>query len=139
MSLFERVSLPLAEASPLRLSNEMMAKMIPMFVNGGPGANHVCGKCFMFVPDGRCTVVDGKISGARGSCTYWAGGKNATEDKIHAVRMRKSTAGYGEVPAGMKIQCSTCEYLNGENYCGLWQGAVDAGDCCAAWDSPEST
>lgn len=129
----------MVEGSPPRLTNKLLTDMVPMFVTGGPDSDHKCGKCAMFVSDGRCTVVEGKISGANGSCTYWSSGKPADEDKIHAVRMRKSTAGYVDAPAGVKIQCSTCMYLNGEGYCGLWQGTVNPGDCCAAWDHSETS
>ena len=138
MSLFSRV-VEGSDPGERRLTNAAMSKMVPMFVKSGPDVSHNCAGCSMFVAGERCTVVAGKINGDRGTCNFWAGGPNASADKIHDTRMRKETAGYVEAPAGMKIQCGSCEYLARPGYCGLWQGGVSAGDCCVSWDHPKAT
>lgn len=127
--MLQRRPLKLVE-SEVHLSDKTMKSMIPMFVRGEAGDSHNCGGCSMFITGGQCTVVEGGISGPKGSCNYWAAGKPAQESDKPPRRMTKTEAGYVEPTS--KINCSTCRFVDGTR-CLLWQGAVSAGDCCMAW------
>lgn len=124
---------------PPVLSDAVIKKMIPMFVDSTKLDDHKCGTCSMRIvgPDGkgRCTVMDGPIDLKKGVCTFWAEGEASTEAKIHEARMSKELAGYVETksPAD-KIQCGTCRFFD-KGYCKLWMGSVKAEQCCIAYDS----
>lgn len=122
-----------------QLSNKVVTKMIPMFVDETEPSDHKCGGCAMFIGSkGQCTIVQGAISGDKGSCSYWAPGEGkATEEDVHEARMDYTVAGYGEAPdASFPINCGTCQYF-AEGVCKLWMGKVKAEQCCMAYASSE--
>jgi hypothetical protein len=122
------------------LSDAAMKKIMPIFVDESQPDDHKCKNCSMRIEGGgdkaECTVVDGDVSLSKGVCTFWAGVKAASSSDTHASLMSKSTAGYIEVPAELKIQCGTCKHFS-KNYCSLWAGKVEAGQCCMAWENSQ--
>lgn len=137
------------ERSDAPLSDAMMKKMVPVFVDkGGPEADHKCGSCFMRVLVGKgdvadCTVVSGGIHLTKGTCRWWGEGPASKLDAIHEHRMSHDEAGYIEVPEGVKIQCGTCNRYDPtgqpaeKGHCTLWNGTVKKGQCCMQYKSPE--
>ena len=132
--------LPLAE----RMTDRAFKAMIPLYVRGPEGSDHKCGGCNMRVElDGDrayCTVVQGEISLARGTCNYWAEGRKGSEfEDIHEKRMPKGSAGYVEFKGA--INCGSCDFIGGAGKddssirrCKLWMSDVGPGDCCISWE-----
>jgi hypothetical protein len=122
------------------LTNEMMTKMVPMFVaSDDPEEDHKCGNCFMRMEkdgdEAECTVVKGNVSLSKGVCLYWS--KGDPKGKKHPARMDKENAVYGEMPEGEKVNCASCQYYTmDKKYCSLWDGLANPGECCSAHDSP---
>lgn len=126
----------LPEAKTPRLTDAALKRMIPMFVRAeAEREDHKCGNCMMRIPETQgCTIVEGRVDFADGTCAYWAHGKRGTTpDKTHEAQMSKETSGYAEYDG--PINCGTCQVFEG-GYCLLWEGKVNAADCCMAWDNP---
>lgn len=102
-----------------------------------------CGTCNMYYHnkkgEGRCTMVEGDISGADGVCTFWA--KRRTQpksDKEYKPMMDKKTAGYIEVEGG--TLCGTCKFFKPDSReCKMVEGDIDPLGCCIAWMPNEDT
>lgn len=123
------------EAEPL--TDAMMKKMMPLFVESTKPDDHKCGSCSMRVEKegdkGECTVVDVPISLSKGVCLYWAKGDGASEEDVHESRMSREIAAYEEVDG--KVQCGTCVHFQDGRYCSLWMGKVKDGQCCISWEA----
>ena len=127
---------------PPKLTNKMMTDMVPMLIEEGEPTNHTCGNCNMRYTDKegvqRCTVVEGKISYANGTCNYQASGEEASEEDSVDMKMSYDTSGY--VESDKKIQCATCKYYDApKEYCKLWMGKIKPEGCCMAWDRDDVT
>lgn len=118
-----------------------MKANMPIFVDSDDPDDHKCGNCVFRIMGkgdvGKCAIMKGDISMANGTCTFWAHGDATTEDKIAPQQMDYKLAGYIEVPKGMKINCSTCQFYE-HDYCYLWDGKVKDGQCCMTWNSPKA-
>jgi hypothetical protein len=120
-----------AEEKPKPLTDKMMKDMMPLFSDDKDGiTDHKCGACFMRFGGADCTIMEGGISYERGSCLYWAPGEEAKPEDAAPMRMTREDAGY--VEADGEINCASCRFVEG-GLCKLWNGTVDAGDCCMAW------
>jgi len=120
-----------------QLTNKMMDDMGIKIFEAIKG-NHNCGVCNMRVEGNpaRCTILTIPIDLRKGTCNFQATGEAATKEDIHETRLRPETAGYVEYNG--KIQCTTCEYFDGKDYCKVWIGKASPQQCCMAWDNKEA-
>lgn len=124
------------ERSDKPLSDAQMKGMMPLFVESVDPPDHKCGTCSMRIPGegdrGGCTVKEGPVSLANGTCIFWAKGPAASAGDVHERRMTDEESGYIENPPGVPVNCGTCRFYEAD-HCRLWNGAVKDGQCCIAY------
>jgi hypothetical protein len=106
--------------------------------------NYTCNDCNKFVEGGLCLAVEGKISGASGSCRHWENKDAGDSELKFAEKISKEIADYGETPnAG--FGCRRCEYHveakspdshGRDKFCKQGAFHVDGHACCALNDTP---
>lgn len=96
-----------------------------------------CGECNMYYHDedgeGKCTYVQGQISGADGSCYFWAPRlTQPIKGKKYNPPLTQKESGYVEFPGG--TSCSTCKlFLPETRGCKMVKGDIDPLGCCNGW------
>ncbi len=121
------------------LSDKVMKKMVPLFVDKDKPDDHKCGSCFMRLAPNQCTVVEGAINFGQGVCSFWAEGNEAKVEDSKPEKMSYVTSGYVESPSiEFKINCETCQHYQTQEkdgFCKLWAAKVKPGQCCMAYDN----
>lgn len=128
---------------PHKLSKDALLYMEPTLLdraNKQLGHGAACGKCMMYLKDiSKCSIlVPSKVSGERGVCGLFVGGKPVTsEDHSPMHLVPKVTAGYLE-NSSVPTHCGNCSNFSPDNYgaegdCKIVEGKVHEYGCCNGW------
>jgi hypothetical protein len=109
-----------------------------------PAGLYVCSGCNKFMEGGGCTLVEGPIDGAHGSCRHWENKCAGDPELEMATKISKDMADYGETP-NVGFSCKRCEYHRAAReadsqgrylFCNQGAFRIMGDACCALNDAP---